>query len=39
MPVKNPTITKEQAKQEMIRIQKDLGRVPRRNEFFKLTTF
>lgn len=38
MVAKNATITKEQAKQEMLRITAELGRVPKRDEFFKMTT-
>ena len=37
MVAKNATITKEQAKQEMIRITTELDRVPKRDEFFKMT--
>ena len=35
MPLKNPTITKEQAKEELLRIVNLLGKTPTRNEFYK----
>lgn len=35
MALKNPTITKEQAKEELIRIVNLLGKTPTRNEFYK----
>ena len=37
MVAKNATITKDQAKEEMLRITTELGRVPKRDEFFKMT--
>lgn len=38
MPIKNPRITKEQAKEELLKIYNILGRNPTRNEFYKLCT-
>ena len=35
MTLKNPTITKEQAKEELLRIVNLLGKTPTRNEFYK----
>lgn len=38
MTAKNATITKEQAKEELIKLIEQLGRVPTRDEFIKLNT-
>lgn len=38
MTAKNATITKEQAKEELIKLIEHLGRIPTRNEFIKLNT-
>ena len=38
MTIKNPTITKDQAKEELLRVYNILERNPTRNEFFKLRT-
>lgn len=38
MTIKNPTITKEQAKEELLRVYNLLDRNPTRNEFYKMNT-
>ena len=38
MVAKNATITKEQAKEELLNLIEKLGRTPTRNEFIKLNT-
>lgn len=38
MTAKNATITKDQAKEELLKVVKELGRTPTRNEFIKLNT-
>lgn len=38
MTLKNPTITKEQAKEELLKVKNKLGKVPYKKEFFKHRT-